>query len=255
MNQQESNLPRSIQILGRFKLLIGCMVGLGVLGGLAFAAFTPTASTSSQALVTFTAPSWSCPQGAICGTPVFGPGYVQGQLIKVVPAGVQIKVLPGNVVSVTATGVTAVQAQKMANVVAWAYASQAGSLSYMGVQPSVTVTHPAGIGSVAASPKQLFNDALLGAVAGLLLGVIAALAGGQTMIDPVTMPRGPAGGEGGEGGGSAAGSGEADRGARYGSSGFSLQQLAAEQVARSDELARSERFSPFPGEGLDPRIG
>jgi len=244
MSQQESNLPRSLQTLGRFKLLIGCLAALGVLGGLVFAALNPVASTTSQAQVSFTAPSWSCPPGAICGTPIFEPGYVQGKLVKMYPNGVQIKVMPGNVISVTVNGNTAA-AQAMANAVAQTYATQAGSLSYMGEQPSVTVTQQAGIATMLASPKQLFNDALLGAVAGLLVGLIAALAGGQTMIDPVTLPRQPRAG---------GGSGGAGRGSGYGSSGFSLQQLAADQVARSDDLDRSERFSPFPGEGQSPRI-
>ena len=244
MSQQESNLPRSLQTLGRFKLLIGCLAALGALGGLLFAAINPVASTTSQAQVSFTAPSWSCPPGAICGTPIFEPGYVQGKLVKMYPNGVQIKVMPGNVISVTVNGNTAA-AQAMANAVAQTYATEAGSLTYMGEQPSVTVTQQAGIATVLASPKRLFNDALLGAVAGLLVGLIAALAGGQTMIDPVTLPRQPrAGGV----------SGGAGRGSGYGSSGFSLQQLAADQVARSDDLDRSERFSPFPGEGQSPRI-
>jgi hypothetical protein len=244
MSQQESNLPRFLQTLGRFKLLIGCLAALGVLGGLVFAALNPVASTTSQAQVSFTAPSWSCPPGAICGTPIFEPGYVQGKLVKMYPNGVQIKVMPGNVISVTVNGNTAA-AQAMANAVAQTYATEAGSLTYMGEQPSVTVTQQAGIATVLASPKQLFNDALLGAVAGLLVGLIAALAGGQTIIDPVTLPRQPRVG---------GGSGGAGRGSGYGSSGFSLQQLAADQVARSDDLDRSERFSPFPGEGQSPRI-
>jgi hypothetical protein len=249
MSQQESNLPRSLQTLGRFKLLIGCLAALGALGGLLFAALNPVASTTSQAQVSFTAPSWSCPPGAICGTPIFEPGYVQGKLVKMYPNGVQIKVMPGNVISVTVNGNTAAAAQAMANAVAQTYATEAGSLSYMGEQPSVTVTQQAGIATVLASPKRLFNDALLGAVAGLLVGLIAALAGGQTMIDPVALPRQPR-----VGGGSGRGSGGAGGQSGWGQSGFSLQQLAADQVARSDDLDRSERFSPFPGEGQSPRI-
>lgn len=253
MNQQDSNLPRSLQMLGRFKLLIGCLVALGAIGGVAFAALSPTASTTSQALVTFTAPSWSCPQGAICGTPIFQPGYVQGQIVKMFPGQVQIKVMPGNVVSVTVNGSTATAAQALANKVANVYATQAGSLSYMGEQASVNVTHPAGIATVLASPKRLFNDALLGAVAGLLVGLIAALAGGQTMIDPIVMPREPR--VDGAGPGSGRGPSGAGQQSGWGQSGFSLQQLAAEQITRSDDGDRSERFSPFPGEGMSPRIG
>ncbi len=234
MNQQASDLPRSVQILGRFRTLIGFLAGLGLLAGAVFAALSPLAS-SSKALLVFAAPS--CPQGAICGGPMFSPGYVQAQLAGTFPAGVQIKVMKGNVLSVTVTGKTAAVDQTLANAAAKVYIADTGSLSYLGEHPSATLLQPATTASVPVSPKRVFDGALLGAVSGLLVGVIAALAGGQTIIDPVALPRGP--GVGGEGGG-ASGAGQA--------TGFSLEQLAADYVRRSDDLDRPEAFSPFPGE-------
>jgi hypothetical protein len=240
MNQQASDLPRSVQILGRFRILIGFLAGLGLLAGAVFGALNPLAS-NSKALLTFAAPS--CPQGAICGGPMFSPGYVQVQLAKTFPAGVQIKVMNGNVVSVTVTGMNAVADQTLANAAAKVYIADTGSLSYMGEHPSAKLFQPATTASAPVSPKRVIDDALLGALSGLLVGVIAALAGGQTIIDPVTLPRGP--GVGGEGGG-ASGAGQ--------ETGFSLQDLAADYARRSDDLDMSEAFSPFPSQAEGPRV-
>ena len=41
-----------------------------------------------------------------------------------------------------------------------------------------------------APTQRLYGDALLGAVFGVLLGIIAALAAGRTTIDPLTAPQG-----------------------------------------------------------------
>jgi hypothetical protein len=240
MNQQASDLPRSVQILGRFRTLIGFLAGLGLLAGAVFGALNPPAS-NSKALLAFGAPS--CPQGAICGGPMFSPGYVQAQLAKTFPAGVQIKVINGNLLSVTVSGKNAAVDQTLANAAAKVYIADTGSLSYMGEHPSAKLFQPATTASAPVSPKRVLDGALLGAVSGLLVGVIAALAGGQTIIDPVALPRGPA--VGGEGGG-VSGSGQ--------ETGFSLQDLAADYVRRSGDLDMSEAFSPFPSQAEGPRV-
>jgi hypothetical protein len=240
MNQQAPDLPRPVQILGRFRTLIGFLAGLGLLAGALFAAFNPSAS-DSKALLVFAAPS--CPQGAICGGPMFSPGYVQAQLAGTFPAGVQIKVTKGNVLSVTVTGKDAAVDQTLANAAAKVYIADTGSLSYMGEHPSAKLFQPATTASAPVSPKRVFDGALLGAVSGLLVGIIAALAGGQTIIDPVALPRSV----GGEGGG---GQGTGD-----GPNGIPLVQLAADYARRSDDLDRSEAFSPFPSEAEDLRVG
>jgi hypothetical protein len=232
MNQQASELPRSVRILGRFKTLIGSMAVLGLLAGAAFAAFDRPAS-GGKALVVFAAPS--CPQGAICGGPMFSPGYVQARLVKVLPAGVQIELVTGNVLSVTAVGGSPAEAKARAAAAAHGYIADAGSLSYLGEHPSAKLLEPVTAASAPVPPKRVFGDALLGAVFGLLAGVIAALAGGQTIIDPVTLPRGP-GAVGQASGVRASGAGW-DAG--YGSTGLSLEELAAEYVKRSDDRDRA----------------
>jgi hypothetical protein len=237
MSQQASDLPRFLRVIGRYKALVGLVGVLGLLGGAAFAALNPPASaSSSQSLVVVSAPS--CPQGAICGGPMFSPGYVWSQLIGAFPNNIHIKFVNGNVLSVTVIGGTPAQ-------VVQSDIADIPSLSYMGEQPTVKLIDTSTTASAPVSPKQVFDDALLGAVAGLLVGVIAALAAGQTIIDPVTLPRRRR----------AAGQPARPEQSGWGQTGFSLQQLAADYAQRSDDFGRSERFSPFPGEVTDPRVG
>src|SRR5580658_10389998 len=100
MTQQAPDVPRSVQIIARYKTLVGLMAVLGLLGGAVFAALNPPAS-SGQALVVFTAPS--CQQGAICGGPMFSPGYVAAEAALAVPAGVRIEFVTWYVLETAAT--------------------------------------------------------------------------------------------------------------------------------------------------------
>lgn len=225
MSQQASDLPRSVRILSRYKALLGLVAVLGVLGGVAVGALNRPVTTSSQALVEFSAPI--CPQGAICGGPMFSPGYAVGKMA--IPAGVQVNVGPGNVLSITASGMTVAQAQAVADAVANQYIAFNGSLVYPGGAPAARVIEPATTVSVASPPKRLLDDALIGAVFGLLVGIIAALAAGQTLIEPVTLPRGvPVGGQPG-GPGQPSGFGTTG----YGPTGYPLQQIALDYANRT----------------------
>jgi hypothetical protein len=193
MDQQPPDLPRSVQIIRRYRTLIGLSAALGLLAGILFAALNPPTGTSTER-VAFTAPS--CPAGAICGGPAFSPAYIRASVLGVFPSGVKITPVAGNVFSITVIAGSAAQAQATAEAVAREYVADAGSLSYMGTQPSAQVLAPATKASGAVSSRSLENGALLGAVFGLLLGAIMALAGARTTIDPSPTPRGLAIGDG-----------------------------------------------------------
>jgi hypothetical protein len=186
MNQQASDLPRSVQIIGRFRGLIGLVTLLGAFGGFIFGALNPPVSTS-QTLVVFSAPA--CPAGAICGGPMFSPGYFKAMVLKEYPIGVQIKPGANGMVSISVAAGSAARAQALAIKAANSYISDTGSTSYMGEHASAQVLRPTTSATGTTPPKRLIADALLGAVAGLLLGTVAALAGGQTIIDPPALPR------------------------------------------------------------------
>jgi hypothetical protein len=233
MSQQASDLPRSVQIIGRYRTLVGMMAVLGLLAGAVFAALNPPPGSTSKALVVFTAPQ--CPVGAICGGPMFSPDYIPAAVLKTFPSGVQIKPVTGTVLAVSATAGTAAQAEASANAAVRSYLAYAGSLNYLGQQPSARILASATAATGTTPPKQVFGDALLGAVAGALVGLIAALAAGQATIDPVALPRGT---------GADGHYGVPGRQDGYPTTEITLQQLAreyAEQRAASERpLGRAE---------------
>ncbi len=192
MSQPPSDLPRFVQIIGRYRALVGIMAALGLLAGAVFAALNPPVFTS-QALVLFTP---SCPAGAICGGPVFVSDNIGPRVLQPLPSGVQVEPLPGNVLSVSATAGTAAQAEATANAAARSYLVYFDSLIYSSGQTSVPVLHPATSATGTPPLMRLRDDALLGAVFGALLGVIAALAGSGATIDTPAAPPGYDVGEG-----------------------------------------------------------
>jgi hypothetical protein len=227
MSQPVSDFPRFVQIIGRYRALIGILAALGLLAGAAFAAVNPPVFTS-QALVLFTP---SCPAGAICGGPQFVSDDIGPRVLQPIPGGVQVKSLAGNVLSVSATAGTAAQAEAAANAAAHSYLVYFDALIYSSGQTSVPVLHPATAATGTTALMRLRADALLGAVSGALLGVIAALAGSGGTIDPPAAPPGfDVGG----------GSGTSRPEPSYASTGVSLEQMAP--YYRRLPIAR--RFSP-----------
>ena len=222
MNQQAPDLPRSVRIIGRYRGLIGFAALLGALVGIVFAALNPPTS-SSQALLVFTAPT--CPAaGVICGGPTFSPGYFDAMLFKQFPSGVQVKPVGGDVVSISVAAGTAARAEAIGDAVAHSYIADVGSVSYMGEYASVRILQPATGATVTTPFKQVAGYALFGAVLGALLGIIAALAGSQTIIDSPALPRELDVGAGDRGAGQQT---------RYATNGLTLRQLAREYAERT----------------------
>jgi hypothetical protein len=221
MNQQAPDLPRSVQIIGRYRGLIGIAALLGALVGVVFAALNPPAS-AGQTLLVFTAPT--CPAGAICGGPMFWPSYFDAMLLKEFPGGVQVKPVGRDVVSISVAAGTGAQAEALAAAVAHSYIADAGSVSHLGEDASVQILQPATSATLTTPFKKVAGDALLGAVLGALLGIIAALAGGQTIIDSPALPRTLDVG---------AGNRRAGQPTRYATDGPTLRQLASEYAQRT----------------------
>ena len=151
---------------------------------------------------------------------MFSPAYSEAMLLKQFPSGVQVKPVTGDVVSISVAAGTAARAEAIANAAARSYIVDAGSLPYMGeyaLQPATSATRTTPL-------KQVAGDALLGAVLGALLGIIAALAGSQTIIDSPALPRELDVGAGDRGAGQPT---------RYATNGLTLRQLASEYAQRT----------------------
>jgi hypothetical protein len=235
MSQPPSDLPRFVQIIGRYRALVGIVAVLGLLAGAVFAALNPPVFTS-QALVLFTP---SCPAGAICGGPLFASDDIGSRTLPPLPSGIQVKTLAGNVLSVSATAGTAAKAEATANAAARSYLLYYDALIYSSGQSSVPAFDPATTATGTTAPIRLRDDALLGAVLGALLGVIAALAASGATIDPPAAPPGFDVGEG---------RGTSRPGTSYASTWVSREQPALDYR----RLPIASRFSPLatPAPGL-----
>jgi len=187
VDQQAPDLPRFVQVIGRYRALIFFVAALGLLTGTVFAVLNPPGGVTTER-VAFAPPS--CPAGAICGGPAFSNAQIRASVLEIFPSGVKITSMPGDVVSVTVIAGTPVRAEATAHAVARDYIADAGSLSYMGEQPSAQVLGPATTATGRTSFRSVENGALLGLVFGGLLGLIMALAGARTTIDSLPAPRG-----------------------------------------------------------------
>jgi len=198
MSEQALNLRRSIHMVRRHKILIGSATALGLLLGSAYSVQHPPMLTST-ALVVLPAAVQSA--GAATGpgadaattggpdpymaTQIFiaaSDPVLSGALPQVSPAvslqalRAKIKVTSPatGILSISAKGRTAAQAEATANAVAGSYTSYVGSRTSLAGLVSAHVLDSAGIASGTAAVKQLVVDALLGAILGALIGIILA---------------------------------------------------------------------------------
>ena len=235
MDQQIPDLLRFAQIIGRYRNLIGYMALVGLIAGIVFAALNPPGYTA-KALVAFNGPS--CPAGAICGGPAFSADG-KAALAAALPPGIQAAPVTPNVLALSATAGTAAQAESAVDAAVGSYIAYVGSLTYMGQADSAElVLRPATASAGTAPPQRLLGGALIGAVFAALLGVIAALAGARTTIDPQAAPRGVRAG---------GGAFDPGRPERYGYHGVPLAQLAKEQARQ-----QADGGSPPPTPEADP---
>jgi capsular polysaccharide biosynthesis protein len=195
MSQQAVDLRRSIQLVRRHKILVGGVLLLGIAAGGAYAVVRP-ASVTSTALVALPPPAQSEPAASTGGTDPYTATqeFIAGSyqvllnaLPNVRPAmslaqlrhDIQVGSPAADIVSITATGKNAADAEATANAVAnsdIAYLgspkSPVGHLLASLIEPATSAGGPAPI-------KRMVIFGLLGALAGFLIGAIAAIAIGR----------------------------------------------------------------------------
>ena len=194
MNQQGLDLRRFTQIVRRYKVLVGVVVALGILGGGAYAVHKPPMLTST-ALIALPVSASQQPAAAGGTDPFTATQEVvadsfqvlSGALGDVRPAmsltelrqNVQVDSPSPDIISVTAQGGKAAAAEANANAVANSY------IRYVGSSRSAVGrvhAHLLASASSATGPKPVARIAifaLLGGLAAILIGVIVALAIGR----------------------------------------------------------------------------
>jgi capsular polysaccharide biosynthesis protein len=195
MNQQALDLRRSIKIIWRHKIVMAVAVILGILAGAAYAHLNPPTLTST-ALVVLPQPPQNL-QVTSNGAPdpftatqevIAGSNQVlEAALADLHPAqsltglrhNIQIGTLTPLVISVTAKGKDAAAAEATANAVADSYIRYVNSSTNPAEHVTAALLQRATSAVGSAPLKQLIIDALLGAVAGVIVGAIIALAIGR----------------------------------------------------------------------------
>jgi capsular polysaccharide biosynthesis protein len=197
MSEQPLDLRRSAQIVWRHKTVACIFVVLGLLAGVAWTLLRPP-MVSSQALVDVVLPpseqaTGSVQAGASSIDPALQTQIVIASSTPVLESALQTlgpsmslqtlrnrlqvtSVVNSDVLSISAEGKTATQAEATANAIANSYVAIISSRNAPGGQVQVRVLEPAAIATGPPLLSRLPVDAGLGALLGALVGAIAVLA-------------------------------------------------------------------------------
>jgi capsular polysaccharide biosynthesis protein len=197
MSQQALDLRRSTQILRRRKVLVLILVTLGILGGGSYAVLTPPLLGSTALIALPESPVNAAAGTTTSGTDPFtatqeviATSYpvLADALPDVRPAmsltklrhDVQVGSPAPGIISITASGKTAADAEATANAVADSYIAYVRSskspVGHVAAQPLESATSASGPAPI----KRTVIFALLGALVGGLIGAIVALAIGRS---------------------------------------------------------------------------
>ena len=184
MSEQVLDLRRSVHIILRHKLIVAVFVVLGLLLGVAYALLHPPMLTS-KALVVLppSAARFIGTQVVIADSdPVLAAAAHRVNppvSLTAIRDRVNVESLTSGIISVSAEGRSADEAEDIANAVAGSYVAYASSRNIPGGQVQARVLEPAADATGASLPIHLLITGGLGALAGLLIGAIAALAIGR----------------------------------------------------------------------------
>ena len=192
MSEQALDLRRSIRIIRRHRVLVSLVAALGVLAGVALALLSRPIFTSS-ALIVFPGAQQSAQATAGPGADPFMATQVVvagsdpvlfGALRNISPAvsvqtlrsEIKVSSQTSNILSINAKSGTKAQAETTANAVARSYVNYVSSSHSLVGQVSANMLQSAMSAVGTSRIKQLLVYGLIGAVAGALIGAIAALA-------------------------------------------------------------------------------
>lgn len=198
MSQKALDLPRSLQTIRRHKILVSIAVVLGILGGAAYAVLKPPMLSSTALIVlpvpqnqqapgsagTTTGPDpFTATQEVVAGSsqvllnalPKVRPAMSLGQLRKQVKVGSPAP----DILSITAKGKTAADADANTNAVANSYVSYVSSPHNPVGSIQARLLESASTASGTPPIEWDIICALLGALLGALIGSVIALAIGR----------------------------------------------------------------------------
>lgn len=184
MRQQPMSLRRAFELIRRNKAVVGGVVALGLIVGAAFGSMNPPHLVSSALVIL---PTTKIPTNTMTVIATSDPVLSTARPnINPAPAGIatlrqQITAVGSsvNIISVNATGANAAAAESAANAVADSFVGYLASAQSPIGQVNARILQPA---ATASGPNALLYRllcGLAGALAGLVVGVIAAIARGR----------------------------------------------------------------------------
>ena len=184
MSEQALDLRRSVRIVRRHKIVVSIATVLGLSAGVAFVVLSPPVLTSSALVVLPTsAARYITTEVVVAGSdPVLTgaiPHLDQATSLQALQGRVQARSLSPTIISISAQGKTAAQAENTANAVANSYVDYLSSTKNPGLRMQARVFQPAVNATGTPLRQRLVVYGLLGALLGALIGTIAVLAIGR----------------------------------------------------------------------------
>lgn len=192
MSQQALDLRSSIQAVRRHKKLFGAILILGLLVGAGYAVLKPPPLSSTALVVLPAAASDANPADpgvvnsematqAVIATsdPVLAdalPHVSPAMSLQALENKVQVTNIASSILSITATGATAAEAESTANAVADSYIAYVGSANSLVGVLSAKILDSATTATGTKLPERIAIYALLGLIGGALVGLITATA-------------------------------------------------------------------------------
>ena len=180
MSEHNLGLRSSLQILRRHKIVVGVVLLLGLIAGGAYSVAKPPTLTSTALVVLPYSVHSTATQVVIADSdPVLaGAARRIGSALPVqtLLGRVHVDSLTANVLSVTAQGTSAQQAELAANAVATSYIAYVSAADAPTGQVQARILERATTATGATLPTRVALTALIGALTGALGGAVLALA-------------------------------------------------------------------------------
>jgi len=199
MSTQAPDLRRSLRIIRRYAIPVCITAAAGLIAGIATAAVSPARVTSTAVVMLPQAQldtpvaadgqpdPFTATQEVIAGSNPVLSGALPDTRPAMSLAGLRHDIRVGSrspgVISVTATGETAGDAEATATAVARSYIQFVGSASSPVGRQSADLLEPTGSATGTARLMLLLTGAMLGTISGMLTGVIAAMASRRLTLE------------------------------------------------------------------------
>jgi capsular polysaccharide biosynthesis protein len=177
MSEQALDLRRSLLIVWRHKIMVGIAGAIGLAAGVAFTVHSPPQFSSSALVELPPSVHTLATQVVIASSDdVLAGAHQPGMSLQTLRSHIQVKGVTSAIFSISAQGETAAQAKGIANAVAHSYAVYVNSPNRPGGRVAARVLEQAISATRASLPSRLIINGGLGALIGLLVGAIVALA-------------------------------------------------------------------------------